>query len=117
MLFDEKGRTNTYIVFYAEIHGEIAGLAGASIESGRVWEIGVDVKERYRKGGLASVLVNHLKHDILERYILPIYCVASSNAASQATAFRAGLKPCWISTYKIYWMGVRGMMSWCGGCT
>ena len=34
LLFDEKGRTNTYIVFYAEIHGEIAGLAGASIESG-----------------------------------------------------------------------------------
>ena len=59
-------------MFYAEIHGEIAGLAGASIESGRVWEIGVDVKERYRKGGLASVLVNHLMHDILELSLIHI---------------------------------------------
>ena len=100
LMFDERGRTGTHIVFYAERNGEIAGLAGASIESDRVWEIGVDVMEKYRKGGLASVLVNHLMHDILERDILPIYCAASSNAASQAAAFRAGFQPCWISTYK-----------------
>lgn len=100
LMFDADGNTGTYIVFYAERDGEIAGLAGASIESERVWEIGVDVKEKYRKGGLASVLVNHLMYSILDRNIVPIYCAASSNPASQAAAFRAGFQPCWVSTYK-----------------
>lgn len=100
LAFDEEGNTPTCIVFYAAQDGEIVGLAGASGDHDDMWEMGVDVRADRRTGGLASALVSHLAVTILQKGVLPIYCAASSNIASQAVAHRAGLSPCWVSTYR-----------------
>ena len=98
--FDPDGNADTCIAFYAMKKGEIVGLAGASGDFADMWEMGVDVRPDCRAGGLASALVSHLAVAILQRGVLPIYCAASSNIASQAVAHRTGLIPCWVSTYR-----------------
>ena len=100
LAFDEEGHTPTCIVFYAMKDGEIIALAGASQESDKMWEMGVDVKAEYRSEGLASILVSNLAVAIMEQGIVPIYCASVTNVGSQAVAHRSGLIPCWVSTYR-----------------
>lgn len=100
LAFDENGVTPTCIVLYAMKNQEIVALAGASAESDRMWELGVDVKPEYRKNGLASALVSNLACTILERGIVPFYCASVTNVGSQAAAYRSGFMPCWVSTYR-----------------
>lgn len=100
LAFDEKGETPTCIVFYAVKDGEIAGLAGASLENERMWEVGVDVKPEYRQSGLATILVSNLAMTILEQGVVPFYCASVTNVGSQAVAHRSGFIPGWVSTYR-----------------
>ena len=100
LAFDENGDTPTCIVYYAMKDGEIIALAGASKESDSMWEIGVDVKMQFRNEGLASILVSNLVMSILEKDVVPFYCASVTNIASQAVAYRSGLMPCWVSTYR-----------------
>ena len=100
LAFDENGNTPTCIVYYAMKNEEIIALAGASKESDAMWEIGVDVKEPFRNEGLATTLVNHLVLSILKKGVVPFYCASVTNVASQAVAYRSGLMPCWVSTYR-----------------
>ena len=100
LAFDEEGNTPTCIVFYAMKDGKIIALAGASKESDKMWEMGVDVKVEYRSEGLASILVSNLAVAIMEQGIVPIYCASVTNVGSQAVAHRSGLIPCWVSTYR-----------------
>lgn len=48
---------------------------------------------------MASALVNQLTLAILERGLIPYYCVASSNVASARAAVRAGYLPAWAHCY------------------
>ena len=100
LAFDEQGHTPTALVFYGERDGEIVGVAGASPEGGGVWEMGVDVREKYRRGGLGAAMVSHLTTALLARGDVPIYCASVTNVGSQRVAFRAGLVPGWVSTYR-----------------
>lgn len=78
----------------------VAAVAGASIDSKTMWQIGIDVLPPYRNVGLASCLVCNLALMIMERGIVPYYGTASSNIPSQAVAYRSGLIPTWMCTYK-----------------
>ena len=100
LAFDARGETPTCIVFFAERGGEIAGLAGASPEGEGLWEMGVDVRPPFRRGGLGAALVSRLAAAILERDVVPFYCASVTNIGSQGVAFRAGLVPGWVSTYR-----------------
>lgn len=97
--FDSDGNTPTTIVFCAKKDDEIIGLAGASIEAKSIWEVGVDVKNEYRKNGLGTRLVNNLTIEILKQEIVPIYSSSITNISSQMVATRSGYIPCWIDTY------------------
>lgn len=99
LAFDEHGRTPTRIVVCAYQEHEIAGIAGASVESSTMWEMGVDVKPEYRGNGLATVLVKKLATLILQKDVLPFYCASVTNIGSQMVAARCGLLPRWVSTY------------------
>lgn len=99
LAFDEHGRTPTGIVVCAYKETEIAGIAGASVESSTMWEMGVDVKPEYRGNGLATALVKMLTTQILNKDILPFYCASVTNIGSQKVAARCGLLPCWVSKY------------------
>ena len=100
LAFDENGQTPTCIVFYAVKDGKIAGLAGASFESEKMWEVGVDVKPAFRQGGLAAALVSSLAMTILEQGVIPFYCASVTNIGSQAVAHRSGFIPAWVSSYR-----------------
>lgn len=100
LTFDESGRASACIVLCAMKGKEIVALAGASQESEKMWEVGVDVKPAYRNRGLATTLVNNLACTILEQGIVPFYCASTTNVGSQAVAHRSGFIPCWVSTYR-----------------
>lgn len=98
--YDENGMTPTKAVYIAKAHNQIIGVAGASqthIED--LWEMGVDVMEAYRHGGLATYLVNALTQKLLARGIVPFYSASVTNIASQMVASRCGYIPAWMDTY------------------
>ena len=80
-------------------HGEIAAMAGASRDSQRMWQIGVDVRPDMRGKGLGSTVVSLLRNEIERRGRLPFYGTAMSHIASQRTALRAGFAPAWTELY------------------
>jgi GNAT superfamily N-acetyltransferase len=88
------------VAAYASCGDGIAAMAGASADSGLMWQIGIDVLPRFRNQGLAAVLVGKLTELILERGIVPYYGTASSNIASQAVAHRSGFAPAWMCSYR-----------------
>lgn len=75
--------------------GVILGMAGASGDSPRLWQIGINVVPEARQLGLASLLVTNLKNEILRRGHLPYYGTALSHLASQKTALNSGFRPAW----------------------
>ncbi|OPJ60257.1 GNAT family N-acetyltransferase [Clostridium chromiireducens] len=99
IVFDCNGNTSTKIVFLAKKDDEIVGLAGAGEETEKLWEIGVDVKSEYRKGGLGTKLVSNLTLDIIKQGIVPFYSASITNLGSQMVANRSGYIPYWIDTY------------------
>ena len=75
---------------------EIAGMAGASADSPTFWQIGINVNKEYEGRHIASGLVSILKHDILQKGIVPYYGTSFSNLASQHVAVRAGFEVAWV---------------------
>ena len=88
------------LVLLAKKDGNIVGMAGASNDCARMWQIGLDVLPEHRNHGLAAYLVNWLTLEILNRGYVPYYGTASSNIASQRVAHRAGYSPAWLCAYK-----------------
>jgi len=88
------------IVIYAMYDNEIVAMAGASVDSNLMWQIGIDVLLRFRNKGLATSLVSNLATMIMERGIVPYYGTASSNIASQSVAYKSGFTPTWMCSYK-----------------
>lgn len=100
LAFDENGSTTTKAVYIARDKGRIIGVAGAakSLVSG-LWEIGVDVTERYRNARLGTCLVRGLTKELLARNIVPFYSASITNIGSQMVASRCGYIPFWIDTF------------------
>lgn len=73
----------------------IVGMAGASSDSRRFWQIGIDVLENYRGLGIGSELVAALTQAVFMHGAIPYYSTWSGNIASQNTARRAGYYPAW----------------------
>ncbi len=88
------------IALYATRDGEIAGMAAASQDCEAMWQIGIDVMEKFRGLGLAAFLVNRLARLILEKGVVPFYGTASSNIPSQAVAHRSGFAPAWMCNFR-----------------
>lgn len=75
--------------------GKIVGMAGASNDSMRLWQIGIDVIPEYRNMGIGTELVAALTQAVFMRGAVPYYSTWSGNIASQNTARRAGYYPVW----------------------
>lgn len=76
-------------------NGQIIGMAGASNDSQRFWQIGIDVLPEYRGMGIATELVSSLTKSVFEHDAIPYYSTWSGNIASQNTARKAGYYPVW----------------------
>ncbi len=100
LVFEKDGSTAARAVCFAEDGKEIIGVAGASATSAdSLWEIGVDVREKYRGEGLGTYLVSRLTDELMERDIVPFYSASVTNVGSQRTAHRSGYIPVWIDTF------------------
>lgn len=75
--------------------GEICAMAGASGDSPKMWQIGINTLPHARKQGAAGMLTALLRNEILRRGALPFYGTALSHIASQKTALNAGFRPAW----------------------
>ena len=88
------------LVTLAKKDGHIVGMAGASSDCAKMWQVGMDVLSEYRNRGLAAYLVNRLTLEIMKRGYVPYYGTSHSNIPSQRVAHRAGYYPAWICSYK-----------------
>ncbi|WP_066892268.1 GNAT family N-acetyltransferase [Clostridium nigeriense] len=73
--------------------GNILGMAGASEDSNIMWQIGVNVLPEANGKGIASVLVQSLKNEILKRGKIPFYGTVESHIISQKVALKSGFYP------------------------
>jgi hypothetical protein len=76
--------------------GKIAAAAGASNDSDRFFQIGIDTLPEYRKKNLAKVLITVLANEIFEAGKIPYYSAVMSNIASHRTALSCGFIPAWF---------------------
>ncbi len=80
----------------AEKDGKLLGMAGASADSPRLWQIGINVEPEARGQGVAAMLVSLLRNDVLAAGRIPYYGTAISHLASQRVALRSGFLPSWF---------------------
>jgi len=80
--------------------GQIAGIAGASVDSSTMWQVGIKINSEYRRHGLATYLINSLSIETMARGFVPYYGTGSINIASQRVAHRAGYLPAWVCAYR-----------------
>lgn len=79
--------------------GAPVGMAGASRDGARLWQIGVNILPGYRGQGLAVRLTALLKDALLDRGVVPFYGTALSHTASLNVARRAGFRPAWAEVW------------------
>ena len=83
----------------AVIDGEIAGMAGASADSGTAWQLGIDVLPACQNRGIGTVLTVLLAREVVRRGFLPFYGTGNSHIQSQRVAVGAGFIPAWWELY------------------
>ena len=109
--YDEDHPRPDVLAVTAKKDGSIIGIAGASDDCAKIWQIGVNVLPGFRNYGLAKYLVNRLTLDILKRGYVPHYATATSNIISQRVAFYAGYYPSYVCAYKGRFEGMECMPS------
>ncbi len=80
----------------AERGEKLLGMAGASADCPRFWQIGINVEAEARGQGIAAMLVSLLRNDILAEGRIPYYSTSISHLASQRVALRSGFLPTWF---------------------
>lgn len=116
LAFDENGSTSTKAVCIAKDKNKIIGMAGAAESSvNGVWEIGVDVMDKYRNARLGTFLVRELTKELLARNIVPFYSASVTNIGSQMVASRCGYIPFWIDTFGTIFDGASAYNDIIGG--
>lgn len=83
----------------AKKEGKMIGMAGASRDSETMWQIGINVNAEAEGHGIGTYLVTNLKHEIMNRGILPFYGTAESHVKSQKVAVQSGFLPAWAELY------------------
>ncbi|MCD7729949.1 MAG: GNAT family N-acetyltransferase [Oscillospiraceae bacterium] len=99
LLYDTAKKRKDVLAVCALNGNDIIGIAGASSDSERFWQIGVDVLPAYRKMGIASEIVSALTYEVLMHGAIPYYSTWSGNITSQNTARSCGYIPVWTEMF------------------
>jgi len=89
------------IATVARREGRIVGIAGASADCDRLWQVGVEVIPEERQHGIGRALVSRLTDAVLATGRIPAYSTAVSNIASRSLALRLGYWPAWTELYAL----------------
>ena len=95
LLYRAGGARRDVLAVCAYNGRRIVSMAGASSDSERFWQIGIDVIPEYRGLGLGSELVSALTQAVFMHGAVPYYSTWSGNIASQNTARKSGYYPAW----------------------
>ncbi len=95
LMYDSSKPRKDKLAVCALNGGQIVGMAGASNDSSRFWQIGIDVLPAYRSMGMGAELVSALTQAVFMHGAVPYYSTWSGNIASQNTARKAGYYPVW----------------------
>jgi GNAT superfamily N-acetyltransferase len=79
--------------------GNVVGIAAASADCDRLWQIGVDVVPAARGAGIGRALVSGLTEAVFHHERIPYYSAALSNVPSLALATSIGYWPLWCELY------------------
>ncbi|MDP8925209.1 MAG: GNAT family N-acetyltransferase, partial [Chloroflexota bacterium] len=91
-----NGSVSTTVLAVAYGEGRVVGLAAATAEARRLWQIGVDVAAEARGRGLGRVLVAAVAQHVLAAGRVPWYAVTPANLRSFRAALAAGFRPAWL---------------------
>lgn len=91
LLFDE--RTPDMLAVCAVENDIILGMASATRDSEKMWQIGVNVTKEGEGKGIGAYVTALLKERLLENGILPFYSTVESHIKSQKVAFCSGFEP------------------------
>jgi hypothetical protein len=94
--YNPDGDKKDVLAVVGYVNGKIAGVAGASNDCDKMWQIGIDVLQEYRRIGVASTLTKILTDEIIKLGKVPFYCTAWSNIASKSNAVKCGYKTAWV---------------------
>lgn len=97
--YDRASGRRDVLAVVATRGSEIAGIAGASTDSERMWQIGIDVQPAFRRRGVGRLLVATLTKHVYEHGRVPYYSTGSANMASRRLAVSVGFRPCCLEVY------------------
>jgi RimJ/RimL family protein N-acetyltransferase len=101
IMYEDKGQRRDVLAVCAVNGNSIVGMAGASSDSERFWQIGIDVLPEYRGMGIAAALVSALTVEVFMRGAIPYYGTWSGNIASQNVARKCGYYPAWSEMFAV----------------
>lgn len=98
--YDINSQHTEMIAVIAKYKDTVVGIASVTAECKTMWEVSVDVLLPYRGNKLATILVNTLTLEVLNRGYIPYYFTDCSNIISQRVAVQAGYLPAWSHCYR-----------------
>jgi len=101
IMYEDKGERRDVLAVCAVNGNSVVGMAGASSDSERFWQIGIDVLPEYRGMGIAAALVSALTVEVFMRGAIPYYGTWSGNIASQNVARKCGYYPAWSEMFAV----------------
>lgn len=99
LLYKDRGRRTDKVAVCAMNGNDIIAMAGASSDSERFWQIGIDVKKEFRGLGIGSECVKALTYEIMAHGAIPYYGTWSGNIASQNVARTTAYRPAWTEMF------------------
>lgn len=97
LLFDEN--IPDMLAVCAVEDDTILGMASATRDCERLWQIGVNVTQEGRGKGVGSYVTTLLKEELLNRGIVPMYATVESHIKSQKVAFESGFMPAFYEIF------------------
>ena len=101
IMYEDNGARRDVLAVCAVNADKIIGMAGASCDSERFWQIGIDVLPEYRGLGIASAIVSALTVEVFMRGAVPYYGTWSGNIASQNVARKSGYYSAWSEMFAV----------------
>lgn len=98
--YDINSQHPEMLAVIAKHKGNIVGITSATGECNTMYQINVDVLWEYRGNKLATILVNTLTIEVLNRGYIPYYSTDCSNIISQRIAIQAGYLPAWSHCFR-----------------
>lgn len=83
----------------ARRNGQVVGLAAASADHERMWQIGVGVLAGSRGAGVGAAIVSACTRAVLNAGRVPYYSTHLSHLKSISVAHRCGYVPAWTEAY------------------